>query len=184
MNKLNNIYLILFSALINLFASSVAISDNSDEFKSLLNQWFVGRCHMNHCSRFMITSSEAMGYSKNGSLLLIHTKNRDEEYMGSFRNRPAKVELSSGSTYIFCSKTLPSIILKDGSSWVASFLKPGEPEAFSGAYESAYSVYYAACHNTSRTVSDNLAKVLGYKFKDGILPDDRKVASPFEVLNW
>lgn len=168
-----------------LMAPFVAWAQSTSEFNALLNRWVEARCHMGACTRFSINSAEFKGTSMLGALFLVRTQNRYEVYdKGDYTKKPVEVEQSSGIEYVFCSKLSPLIISQQDGRWTAQFLKPGRSDAEFGFNVSGYKLYYAACHNTSRYVDEQLANRLGYSFSDGELPDNVTLRAPTDVLTW
>jgi len=124
------------------------------------------------------------GTSPSGALFFIHIQNRDEEYKeANYNQKPIKVEEYESDQYIFCSKKQPAVISSSQGKWTAEFLKPGRDDAIFGANEWAYSLYYASCHNTIRSVDESLARRLGYNFNDGEL-DIVEFNNPDAILSW
>jgi hypothetical protein len=114
-----------------------------------------------------------------------HHKNGDYD-------KPARrTDEEKATSVVFCSKTKPALIEREGApKWSATFLAPGNSEAVFGAAESAYALYWAACHAAeARDVyegGDELGRRLGYRFSvsDKGLPEDEILSSPLEALKW
>lgn len=184
MSRYGKSLLSLFALGAFLTVPSVSSAQSGPEFKTLLEDWILSRCHMGSCSRFSIRSSEMKGKTALGSLYLIRGLARSEEYDGEYNQKPKNVEQSNFTIYVFCSKVKPATIGQNEGKWTASFLKPGRSDAQFGYNTYDYRLYYAACHNMSRDVDEALGKRLGYQFENGDLPEDVVLQAPEKALSW
>jgi hypothetical protein len=178
-----------------LFASFAAqkIRAADLEFKPLLGKLVPARCHMGTCSWFSIEAAEPLGTSSKGQLYALAIRWWESTHKDANYDRPApRTGGEMNISFIFCSKKKPASInrAESGASWSATPLQPGNHNAVSGAMESAYAVYWAACHGAIvRDVTDEgdrLGKKLGYRFsgEGDNLDEDETLASPFDVLKW
>lgn len=169
----------------------------SPEFKPLVGTLIRARCHMNTCGWFSIDAADLIGASSKGQLYVLATRYWESSYPDNSTDLDmARAPREGGEmtiSFIFCSKQKPAFIdhSKDGMSWGALLLQPGNSLAMSGVREAQYAMYWAACHNAIVQdvygEGDRLGKKLGYRFSgesDDNLPEDEPLASPFDVLKW
>jgi hypothetical protein len=172
-----------------LFVASAAHAQAGPEFDALMGHLIPGRCHMNVCSWYSIETSNRVGMNSKGELYELSIKSWSASYPDGNYNRPAR-RSSDGppqTSYVFCSKETPLWIDRSEGKWLASRLQPGNRKAVFGASESAYALYWGACHHAIvRDVyaeGDRLGKKLGYHFSGE--PDEREdvpLSSPSDVL--
>jgi len=173
--------------------SASAMADTGPGFKPLLKKLVRARCNMDVCGWFSIESSALVGASPKGELYVLATRWWESEHKGGNYDRPAPRTGGDVSiSFVFCSKQKPAWIDYGGEKrvWVATPLQPGNSKAVFGAAESAYAMYWAACHNTAVTDvyagGDALGKKLGYAFTGDVdsAGIEKTLGSPVDVLNW
>jgi len=160
----------------------------ADDFEALTNRIVLLRCHMGGCGWYRIDESKLVGRSDKGALYELAVKFWNSKDTGK-TTPPKKLENEESDTqFVFCSKVKPALIWKDEGKWVASPLEPGNEAAMAGATESAYAMYWAACHRAA--VADvysggtRLARKLGYEFSGNAIPQDAPLSAPADVLKW
>jgi hypothetical protein len=173
--------------------SVVAAQSTGPEFKPLLKKVVRARCHMDVCSWFSIEAAEPSGNSPKGQLYKLTTKWWESEHKGGDYNRRAPRRGGEVATnFVFCSKQKPAVIDhdEDRTAWLATPLQPGNSQAVFGASETAYAMYWAACHDAIvedvYSEGDRLGRKLGYRFSGdvGDSEEQQVLASPEDVLNW
>ena len=161
--------------------------------KRLLKKVIRARCHMDACGWFSIEAAELAGSSPKGRLYKLTTKWWESEHKGgNYDRRAPRTGGEVATSFVFCSKQRPAWIDydEDQKAWLATPLQPGNSNAVFGAAESAYAMYWAACHNTVvgdvYTEGDILGRKLGYRFSGDLnaIEDQQKLTSPEDVLNW
>jgi hypothetical protein len=174
--------------------SPVATAESTGpEFKPLLKKVIRARCHMDACGWFSIEVAEPFGSSPAGQLYKLTLKWWESEHKDGNYNRRAPLTGGDVATsFVFCSKQKPTFIEYDNDrkAWLATPLQPGNSQAMYGAVESAYAIYWAACHyaivKDVYDEGDRLGRKLGYRFSGypDSLGEDKVLASPSDVLNW
>lgn len=169
------------------------------EFEAGLNKTVHGRCHMDYCGFSIIRAAVPVATLPHGTLFAIsadawgayyNPADQDGGSEGEYDRPPIKTDPKKSVIYmVFCSKSRPYIFGYYDGKWDATPLRPGDDMAITGADESSYSDYWAACHHffpkfaTDPLVS-KLAPKLGYHFSGGVpesQPDDH-IAQPSDLL--
>jgi hypothetical protein len=180
-----------------LFATTALARDRTpakSEFKALVGKVVEGRCHMDNCSWFSIEAAKPAGQSRRGQLFKITTKRWDSYHPeGNYKRRAPRHGGEAATSYVFCSKTIPAIILQDDHGrWTAARLNPGNSNSIAGATEFINKMYWAACHgkavNDLYIDGERLAKTLGYNVKwladdDGYI-GEKSLRRPTDALEW
>lgn len=127
-----------------------------------------GRCQQGECSFTKIVSTQTIGKSDAGYMLLV-------------KERSAIVTLSSKDTisddaklpkyfglvkvsYAFCSTQKPAIIFYSGGRFYAHVLNIGEPPV--GSAVDSHIEYWAACHEKIVSVSDVMGDALAKQARE------------------
>ena len=167
------------------------------EFEAGVGPTIHGRCHMDFCGLSNIQVSAPVAVLRDGTLFAISGQAWGETYdpnVPGDEYAHASKGVEAKTPYmmmVFCSKTRPHVFWYDVTSknWQANALKPGDDAAISGADESAYQDYWAACHHLfPQSAFDplvyKLARELGYHFQGGP-PDgdgDDSITQPSDLL--
>lgn len=119
----------------------------------------LGRCGMGECSWSRTLSSYAVKEDQRGRLITLTLLG------GSSRNETSRITWNDQphSVYVFCSTTLPAVMMKTGDGWQVDVLDfiDGVP----GVLTSAASIYGDACHPGDRRFPGD-AEALGYSHLD------------------
>jgi hypothetical protein len=101
-----------------------------------------GRCRMGICWDRKFVDKDLLKSTDIGKLYAIKTAERSWK----MDTIPPKKFKSSGTSYIYCSKTKPAYVFKkDGAGYLANLLNLGE---YGHGYNiSDYPVYWTTCHN-------------------------------------
>lgn len=164
------------------------------EFEAAIGRTGYGRCHMDGCTFFIIDETVPVGSTKRGTLFAVSVRWWSAEYRptddGHEYDRPPKSvsPRRTGISMVFCSKTAPVTFDFYEGQWASTELRPGDESAVSGATETSYQFYFAACHHyiTKDPFSKAMARRLGYKFaaepgKEDT-PSDAGPKEPMDVL--
>jgi hypothetical protein len=173
---------------------TAAASSSGAEFKALTKKIVRTRCHIGYCSWSRIDTARSLGASATGELLELSLTEWRSHHMDGDYDKPARrTDEKKATTFVFCSKTKPALIERENEGtqkWVATFIAPGSSEAVFGATESAYALYWAACHAVeARDVyeeQDDLGRRFGYRLSlsDKGFPEDEILSDPREALKW
>lgn len=119
---------------------------------------------------------------------MVVTNRGISEHPGASYHRPQPVKWERSTvSYVFCSKVMPGILNKNGESWLATILAPGNPDAGPGMLRESYVEYFLICHDlnfSEEVVSDNDVRSLGYPA--GLTEragDQMKLTSPTDILD-
>ena len=147
-----------------------------------------GRCHMGSCFEMLSASKQAIRSNRVGTLYEVKVSSRSWS-MGSPRPSAAKVPFArSEISYVICSTSKPAYIFKasagSSSNYLAHRLNPDGQSNY-GYNMSAYSIYWATCHNLVKHVYFSSTMVtqsirLGYPGK--LIQDQIEINHPLELM--
>lgn len=122
---------------------------------------------MDSCSWFAIESRTNEIKARDGVLLKVESHWWSAEYPDSDYDAPATSFEDDGpdTGYAFCSLTRPALLNRDGDRWAVAMLSPNDADGVFGYNETAYTFYFAACHDAAVYPYGNMIKFaqrLGY----------------------
>jgi hypothetical protein len=142
---------------------------------------------MDVCNWFSIEKADYLGAGEKGWLFAVTSRWwRSEHPNGAYDRRTPRSDAGEQTSWVFCSKTQPALIEKDGDRFITTALAPGDRDRLAGALVTGLTFYYAVCHNVAvddvfRAAGD-LARRLGYPAK---APErELSVAAPEDALRW
>ncbi|RWN11438.1 MAG: DUF1311 domain-containing protein [Mesorhizobium sp.] len=156
---------------------------------SIVGRRIQGRCHMDYCGWFSIEKRSVAARAPDGVLYRVESRYWESRHPEGTYDTPAPLKDNGRSDwYAFCSLTRPATMFHDNdeSNWVVSTLSPNDPGGIFGYNESAYTEYFAACHDIE--ISDvygqmvSKAKRLGYRIDAEAVKQER-LSRPIDYLS-
>ena len=137
-----------------LFATAVIAATYATEAASAPTR--VWRCHMNTCSWFSVVSKETAGKGPAGTLVRVAARFGE----GPQEGKP-RVDQPLNISHVFCSRTVPGYLAKEGGTWNFT---PIYPHQVFGVSVGIVTFYFRVCHDTNAGWGANeIAAKLGYK---------------------
>lgn len=109
----------------------------------------LGRCHMGECGWTREVSRDLAGTSPRGYLLRLEiVRGVSVNKTGaSAQRRPIKWNREAENTWVFCSKTLPTVMFTLDGEMQTHLLDLYPEGRLAGYQEAGFALYMAACHN-------------------------------------
>lgn len=156
---------------------------------SILGRRIQGRCHMDYCGWFSIEKRSVAARAPDGVLYEVESRYWESKHPEGTYETPAPLKDSGrGDWYAFCSLTRPATLFHDSAenNWVVSALSPNDQGGIFGYNESAYTEYFAACHDIEITdvygQMISKAKRLGYRVDAEAVKQER-LSDPKDYLS-
>jgi hypothetical protein len=146
----------------------------------------LGACHMGECSWSVEKARDTVRQEADDKLIKVTLQGGTSQHpSNNYPQRYARSERISWNqaphdVYVFCSKTLPAVMLQDGGSWQTDVLDfvNGPP----GVLESSATLYVRVCHGpTAAYPSDDFAARYGY-VTEPLELDEGAVSTPTDIV--
>ena len=155
---------------------------------SIIGRRIQGRCHMDYCGWFSIENRNVAARAPDGVLYKVESRYWESKHPEGSYDTPAPLkDHGRGDWYAFCSLTRPATLFHDSAAnnWVVSTLSPNDQGGIFGYNESAYTEYFAACHDIEITdvygQMISKAKRLGYRVGAEAVKQER-LSNPMDYL--
>ncbi|MER8567434.1 lysozyme inhibitor LprI family protein [Mesorhizobium sp. M0924] len=155
---------------------------------SIVGRRIQGRCHMDYCGWFSIEKRSIAARAPDGVLYKVESRYWESKHPEGTYDTPAPLKDNGRSDwYAFCSLTRPATLFHDSTenNWVVSTLSPNDQSGIFGYNESAYTEYFAACHDFEITdvygQMISKAKRFGYRVGAEAVKQER-LSDPIDYL--
>ena len=146
-----------------------------------------GRCHMGACNWFSVEEKDLVGTTKSGALFKVVLKGWQSLHPdGDYVRKTPRQGGQARTSYVFCSKSKPALIDRDGQGrWAAEYLPINAAFGPPGVLETAATIYFAVCHAIgagNRESTTDLARRFGYPIQEDEGPEEKPITQPDDIL--
>ena len=157
----------------------------ASEYHALTGRVLKTYCQMGSCQWERVNSVSSIGENEIGELFEV----RATTWEGSMeRSSPKGLTPGKSTSYVFCSRSKPSILHASDSKWMVTEIAPGSPDTISHFNSAGVGEYWLICHgvlaHNLESIGSTLGRKLGYRANvsaDSL--NQRTIGRPEELLS-